>query len=128
MKRQILFAAALLAAPVTAQDAPPARAPSASPAPAALSLHQRTMLRCSAAFAMLSARQAAGQATPGAPDLGTRGREFFVRASAQVMDETHADRAAIAAALKGEAQGLVGTGRLEAVLPPCLIMLDASGL
>lgn len=107
---------ALLAGPLAAQ-------------PASLSLEHRMLLRCSAAFALVSARQDAGDAEALAyPPLKERGREFFVRASAKVMDEAKLDRAALAGAMRREAEAVVDEDALERILPPCLDALTAAGL
>jgi hypothetical protein len=93
-----------------------------------LSLEQRTALRCSAAFAIVSTAQEQGGASD-YPRLDRRAREFFVRSSARVMDEAGLDREGITALMEAEAQDLVGTpGRIDAVMPACLALLDASGL
>lgn len=94
---------------------------------AAMSLDHQGALRCSAAFAIVAIRQQQGQAGQ-YPALGERGREYFVRAAAKVMEDTNMDRAAISNALRAEAQGLAKDGQLDAVMPACLLMLDAAGL
>lgn len=107
---------ALLAAPLSAQSGAP------------LSLEHRMLLRCSAAFALVSARQDAGDAEALAfPPLKERGREFFVRASAKVMDEARLDRATLAEAMRREAEAVM-EGALGRIMPPCLDALTASGL
>jgi hypothetical protein len=111
----------LAAAPVAAQDVPE-QGP-----PAALSLQQSTALKCSAAFALGAAMQARGEGAEW-PALAQRGREFFVRVSAQVMDETGRTRDQVAAELTGQAKSLGEPGALAAAMPPCLLLLDASGL
>ena len=58
-------------------------------------------------------------------NLAERGREFFVRASAQVMDEAGLDREQISAALSAEAQDLWDSGSLAEVMPVCLGLLPA---
>lgn len=84
------------------------------------------LLRCSAAFALVSTGQKNGNADSlRYPDLADRGREFFVRASAQVMDEAGLDRSQIAAALSAEAQDMWDNGTLDQVMPVCLNMLPA---
>ena len=89
-----------------------------------LSLEQRMLLRCSAAFALVAHRQAAGESEALAlPPLGQAGREFFVQAAARVMDEAGLDRAAITAALEDEARSLADRQALAAVLPACLSLL-----
>lgn len=117
---RILFplAGLLLAAPVSAQDA-------GKP----LSLEHRMLLRCSAAFAIVANRQAAGDAAALAfPPLAERGGEYFVRSSARVMEEAGLDRAAIAAALAAEARSLAEDDALAQVMPVCLAALDGAGL
>jgi hypothetical protein len=70
------------------------------------------------------------------PDLRTRGKEYFVRASARLMDELQLNREQIAAKLKEQVETLQ-RGSMEArdpkayvngVMQPCLVALDASGL
>ena len=105
--------------------AAPALAPIAAAAqPAQLTLEQRMLLRCSAAFALVSRGQADANAEALAyPPLGNRGREYFVRASATVMQQAGLDRAAISAALSAEAQDLLDNGTLDAVMQVCLPLL-----
>jgi hypothetical protein len=116
MKRIALVLTALsLAAPSFAQPAPQ------------LSLEHKMLLRCSAAFALVANRQAAGDAEAlRHPPLGERGKEYFARASARVMDEARLDRAGIAQALEAEARALVQGGELAAIMPVCLSALEAS--
>src|SRR5690606_9992904 len=72
------FAALVFAGPAAAQVA----------APPQLTLEHKMLLRCSAAFALIAYRQEAGHAeVQQYPPLKQRGSEFFVRASARVMDE-----------------------------------------
>jgi hypothetical protein len=113
-----LLAALLLAAPATAQGLTPQ-----------LTLEHRMLLRCSAAFAMIASRQAAGDAAALAyPPLKDRGSEFFVRSSAKVMDEARLDRAALTAALEAEARTLAAGDALARIMPACLAALDGAGL
>lgn len=109
----------LLAAPLLAQ------AP--APAPAPLTLQQTSALKCSAAFALGAAAQARGEGRQW-PALAARGREYFVRASARIMDETGWGRDLVAVRLGEEARALVAPGALAAAMPPCLLLLDASGV
>jgi hypothetical protein len=112
-----ILAAVLLGVPASAQVAPPPQ----------LSLEHRMLLRCSAAFALVAYRQDTGDASAQQyPPLKQRGSEFFVRASAQVMDEAKLDRTAIGEALKAEAQTLLQGGTLAAIMPVCLSALEAS--
>ena len=98
-------------------------------APATLSLEQQTALKCSSAFAILADGQSRGDARMAPyPQLGTRGREFFVVSSARIMDEAGIGRDAVARLLEAEARKLRADGALEAALPGCLLLLDASGL
>ena len=125
----LLTAATLIAAPVAAQTP-------ASPPPAeqqdgaqALSLEHRMLLRCSAAFALMAHRQSTGDAAAQAyPPLQERGQEFFVRASARVIDEAGLGREAVTAALTAEALELQEGDALQQVMPACLSALDAAGL
>ena len=111
------FAALFLTVPATAQIA----------APPPLTLEHKMLLRCSAAFALIAYRQEAGHAeVQQYPPLKQRGSEFFVRASARVMEEAGLDRAAISQALEAEARTLLKGGTLTAVMPVCLSALEAS--
>lgn len=109
---RLLAALALLSTPAAAQEAPQ------------LGVEHRMLVRCSAAFAMLANRQAAGDAAAlRHPAITERGREFFVRASARVMDEAGLDRDALTAAMRAEAQDIAAAGTLDQVLPHCLALL-----
>lgn len=89
-----------------------------------VSLEHRMLLRCSAAFALVAFAQASGNETGARyPDMTQSGREFFVRASAQVMDEAGLDRMQIEALLNAEAQALWDEGSIDDVMPVCLPML-----
>ena len=102
----------LLPAGAIAQPAPP------------LTLEQRMLLRCSAGFALLANRQQAGEAAALAmPAMGTRGQEFFVRASARVMEEAGLAPAGVTAALAAEAQDIVTKDTLAQVIDVCLPLL-----
>ena len=118
MKR-FLILIALLATPAAAQTVSPPQ----------LSLEHRMLLRCSAAFALVAHRQETGDASVRQyPPLKERGSEYFVRASARVMDEAGLDRAAISAVLQTEAQTLLRNGELTAIMPVCLSALEAANL
>lgn len=98
-------------------------------APPVLSQEDRALLRCAAAFAVLSNRQASGDAAAQKwPALGTRGREFFVRAMAQLMDTSGFDRDGITALVSSEAKAMVAKNEVDQVMPACLTMLEASGV
>lgn len=119
---------ALLLMPTLAA-AQPAPAPASTPAPSSLSLENRTALRCAAAFAIVAEGQGRGNTESLAyPALDQRGREFFVRTSARVMDDTGMDRAAVAAALRTEAQSLSDKDEVDQIMPACLLLLQASGI
>lgn len=103
-------------------------APAPDPGPQ-LSIEQRTGLRCAAAFALVAQAQARGDAEAlSLPPLATRGREFFVRFSAQLMDDTGMTRDAVAGLLAAEAQALGVGGDVRQVMPACILLLDASGI
>lgn len=118
-----LLSAALLS--VTAQAA----VPETSAQTSKLSQESKAVLRCSAAFALVSYGQANGNKdASGWPDVSIRGREFFVRSMAQMMDETGLNRDSIADLVGKEAQRLSDNGEVQKVMPACLVMLDASGV
>lgn len=111
MKTFIAIAALLAAAPTFAQASQ-------------LSLEQRMLLRCSAAFAMVAhGQENANAAALQYPDLAERGRDFFVRASARVMDEAGLSREALAQVMQAEAQDLWDNDTLDQVMPVCLSLL-----
>lgn len=122
----LFLAAALglapLAAQATAPVAPPARAPR-------LSQENSALLRCSAAFALVSYGQANGdEAARKWPAIDPRGREFFVRTLAKLMDDTGMDRDQVSALASAEAQRLLDEKQVDAVMPACLLMLETSGV
>ena len=103
--------------------------PTITMSPIPLEIRQQTALRCSVAIAMAAEQQRMGSAEDKSwPDLTTRGREYFVRSMAQLMDETGATREGIALYARPEVEALKQPGRLAEVMPACLVMLDASGL
>lgn len=116
-----IFAVVLLAA----QSA----APLVTAQPVPLPLEQQSALRCSIAIAMAAEQQRAGQAGDKVwPDLTTRGREFFVRSLAKLMDEAKLTRPMLTAHSQREVEQLKQPGRLDEVMPACLMLLDASGV
>lgn len=116
-----LLSSALLltSGPLAAQEVEPVR----------LSMEHRTLVRCSAAFAIVAHGQAVGNAQANAyPALGTRGQEFFVRTGAQVMDEAQISYEQLAATMQVEAQELWDSGEVDQIMPVCLQLLEQSGL
>lgn len=94
-----------------------------------LSQELSAMLRCSAAFALVSYGQANGE--EGAqkwPTIDPQGREFFVRALARIIDETGLDRDQVSQLAQAEAQELIDSELLEEIMPGCLLMLETAGL
>ncbi|MBB3033766.1 hypothetical protein [Alteriqipengyuania lutimaris] len=115
--------------PATAADGPAAPPASTEKEAVSLPADQQGAIRCSAAFALIAERQRLGEeAALEYPPLAERGREFFVQASARVMDESELDRAAISAQLRSQAQSIVAEGTLDQIMPPCLMLLEASGI
>jgi hypothetical protein len=117
MTNRLAPLALLLAAPAWATP----------PEPAPLNLQQASALKCSAAFALGAAAQARGEGKQW-PALATRGREFFVRTSARIMDEMGWSRDLVALKLGDQSKALSQAGALGAAMPPCLLLLDASGI
>ncbi len=120
-----LAALALQSAPVTA-DAAPASLD-------ALPIEQSTAPRCGVAFAVISRWQKAGDERGEAyPDMESEGgREFFVRAMADLMDQTGLDRDQVGAIIFDEVTALDtpdGAERIEAMMPACLLLKANAGL
>lgn len=116
--------AAAAASPLMAQPAP------ANPSPQ-LKMEQQTALRCAVAFGLVAGQQAAGDARASAyPAMDPRGKEFFVRTTARLMDELALNRDQISALALAEMQALKDGGRqqLDQIMPACLMMLDVSGV
>ena len=110
---------------VAMQAAAPEATPPASPA---LTMQQQTALRCSVAMALAAEQQRAGEGDAAWPDLSDRGREFFVRSLARLMDETGMSRETLMKAAAPQLADLRKGQRVQQVMPACLLMLDASGL
>lgn len=99
------------------------------PAPPSLDPQQATALRCGVVFALGARLQQEGDpAAAGWPALGTRGKEYFVRVTARLMDETGASRDALAAIAMKEVPALQSEGAMAAAMAQCLPLLDAAGL
>jgi hypothetical protein len=118
MTRTFIAAAlALAAAPALAQQPIPQ-----------FTAEQQTLLHCSATFALVSGRQHAGDKEALAfPDITARGREYFVRALVQLMDEAGLDHDTVARLVQAEAAKLDSPDLLKQ-MPACLASLDASKL
>lgn len=99
------------------------------PAVAPFTAEQQTLLHCSATFALVSGRQHAGDKEALAfPDITARGREYFVRALVELMDEAHLDHDTVAKLVQAEAAKLQDSPALFAGMPACLASLEASKL
>lgn len=111
---------------IAAQAAAPA-SPAALPT---LTLEQASALKCGVAFAMADRiADGDGQVSPPSSQLRTRGREFFVRSAARIMDETGANRDSIAALVSAQSAELrANPEQIDAMMPACLLLLDASGI
>lgn len=113
-----VFAALLLATPLAAQEAAPA-----PQAEIRLTLEQAMLLRCSAAFALVADRQIRGEEWALAyPPLAEQGREFFVQATARLIDELQISENVLAEVIYAEA-GKLGQPNLDQVMPVCLTLL-----
>ena len=100
-----------------------------APAPPALTLEQSTAVRCAAAVALTAQAQARGEPQATAlPPLGERGREYFVRVSARLMDDLGLDRDRISSLFRQQAGALVHSGEATSVARACLPLLEAAGL
>lgn len=95
-------------------------------APRPLTGDEQMALRCGAAFAVVATGQARGDAAMMQyPPMASRGREYFVRLSAQLMDRAGLDEAGIKAAAQREAAALARQRGVEGMMPFCLKVLDA---
>ncbi|MBC2667215.1 hypothetical protein H7F51_16975 [Novosphingobium flavum] len=119
MKNRAALSLALLASAACSLSAP---AFAARP----LTADERMALRCGAAFAVVATGQARGDAAMKQyPPMAQRGREYFVRLAAQLMDDAGMDEAGVRAAARAEAQVLARQRGVEGMMPFCLKMLDA---
>lgn len=119
-----LIAALTLAA--TSATAAPAATPAVTPP--LLSPPQAAALRCGVVFARAARMQAERDpAAAGWPVLAVRGREYFVRVLARLVDDTGASRETLAGMAAREAAALTGAA-VQAAMPPCLALLEASGI
>lgn len=100
----------------------------AAPAPA-LTPPQSAALRCGVVFALGTRMQADGKPAAAAwPALATRGREYFVRVFARLMDDTRASRDQLTAMAGAETTALGSDAAVAAAMPGCLTLLDAAGM
>ena len=113
-----------------AQDQAAARAPQ-------LDLEQKTLLRCSAVFAIVAYDQQHGDANALAyPPLAERGREYFVQATATLMEALQLDHDQVQALFATEVTQLQQANAaasdkkryLASLMQPCQLSLEASGL
>jgi len=139
MQKMVLLAAAAVHALALAQAAPGSQqlqADREGGAPitsfAQLPLSEATAARCGIAFASVRQWQASGDPRGKSwPDMSeTRAREFFVRSMAQIMEAHDLDRPAISQLVQEEVEShLADEGAaIEAMMPGCLLALEASGL
>lgn len=114
----------LIAQPATGTAEPAESAP-----PTRLDTVQQGALRCSAAFALVAERQRQGDANAlEYPAMAERGREFFVQSGARLMDDAGLSRADIQDRMRDQASTILAEGSLDDIMPPCLLLLEASGL
>ena len=101
----------------------------AAATPPSLTPPQAAALRCGVVFAMGAKMQADGKpVATNWPPLDQRGREFFVRTAARIMEETGASRDAIQALAAAQLITLRGDGAVAAAVPGCIVLLDAAGV
>ena len=115
--------AILLAAPALAQE-------NGAELPQ-LTLEQNTALRCAVAFGLIARGQAEGEPeAANYPPMESRGREFFVRTMAQLMDDYGLTREQVGKLSYDTTTKLMAETRedRERMMPACLMLLDASGV
>lgn len=123
----MIISAILLAVQAAPQATPPA--PDVEMTLAPLSLAQQASLRCATSLAVVAAKQKNGDADAMKwPALGERGKEFFVRTIAQLMDETGMQRPGVRLHLVRESEFLRQEGKIDEIMPVCLTMLENAGL
>ncbi|KRA80648.1 hypothetical protein [Altererythrobacter sp. Root672] len=122
-----LLTLGLLAAPAAAQQ----------PQRPTMTLEQQMMVRCSAVFAVVAGDQARGVPSARAyPPIAQRGKEFFVRSNARLMDDLNLTREQVQDLMNTEAKTIQTRSKedhdpaayLDGLMKPCLSALDASGL
>ena len=124
-KHVIALAALTLPFSLAAQDAaPPADLPP-------LTMEQQTSFRCGVAFGLLAGAQEAGlEEALAYPAIEPRGQEFFVRVTARIMEDERFTREVLKSLVDAEVDrfGFDSFDNVDAVLPACLTLLDASGI
>ena len=110
--------------PGTEVPAPPVRAMPQMPP---LDLTQQTTLRCVGAIAFQAQDSEDGGSGRYGVEAG-RGREFFVRASARLMEEASLTREQFQTALVHHAAAMSDRSARAETIPACLLLLEASGL
>lgn len=100
----------------------------AAPTEPVLTAPQAAALRCGIVFA-LGAKLQEGNSplAAGWPPLATRGKEYFVRVTARLMDDTGASRETISAMAMHQVPALSDPAATAGAMPGCLPLLDASG-
>lgn len=96
-----------------------------------LNLQQQASLRCGVTFGLVAGGQERGEENALAyPPMEPRGREFFIRTTAQLMDEAGLTREQVQAMvmIQLEALDAMGENAVAETMPACLSLLDASGL
>lgn len=121
----LVLSAAVLAVPAAAQEPP------------RFTIEHRMLLRCSAVFAVVAGEQQRGVASAAAyPALGERGREYFARTGARLMDDLKLSREQTEASMRSEAEAIQKEASeapdraayIDSLMQPCLSALEASGL
>lgn len=120
----------LQAAP-PAPDSPDAAAPTITDL-SQLPIEQAAAPRCGVAFAIMEGIQQAGdERAKQWPDIETSGgREFFVQAVGKLMADNGLDEQSVLNLVEREVARLSSDNyeRAHEMMPPCLLMLEASGL
>ena len=89
---------------------------------------QAQALRCGVVFALGARLQADNSPLAASwPALGTRGKEYFVRVTARLMDDTGASRETLSAMAMRHVPALADPTATAAAVQECLPLLDASG-
>lgn len=100
-----------------------------------LTLDERTLLRCSAAFAIIAYEQGQGVESALAwPPLAERGKEYFVQAGAKLMEAHQLSDTDVTALYRAEIKRLQDESSeaadpqamVTAIMQPCLLSLELS--